>query len=84
MLLCTGALGHGAFLPGVFTFRPVQRSVPEWSPGAATAAGTLSSAQPPREACAGHSIEDIIREPLMWRLGSQVSMRIARGSASLL
>ena len=60
MLLCTGALGHGAFLPGVFTFRPVQRSVPEWSPGAATAAGTLSSAQPPREACAGHSIEDII------------------------
>ena len=25
-----------------------------------------------------------LREPLMWRLGSQVSMRIARGSASLL
>ena len=25
-----------------------------------------------------------LREPLMWRLGSQVSMRIERGSASLL
>ena len=25
-----------------------------------------------------------LREPLMWHLGSQVSMRMARGSASLL
>ena len=25
-----------------------------------------------------------LREPLMWRQGSQVSMRVARGSASLL
>ena len=28
--------------------------------------------------------DEELREPLMWRQGSQVSMRVARGSASLL
>ena len=31
-----------------------------------------------------HKVDGELREPLMWRQGSQVSMRMARGSVSLL
>lgn len=44
VLLCTGTLGHWAFLPGGwgggrFTFHQSTEKSTEWSPGAATAAG---------------------------------------------